>query len=180
MNYEDNIKKKIGKDHGFKTPEGFLEPVYKQVMNTLPERKPFKVPQRTVWQRMRPYLYLTAMFLGLWATMKIVAQLQVAPQETISLDNPPALVAQALSTPDVTNQIDLSQDVSDLAIAGDIAANYDSFEDFEKDFDYEFTAQVDGIDVEALQQNISSDNQSNDQVADTDDDFYYDYYYALL
>lgn len=177
MNYEENIKKKIGKDSGLKVPEGdFLSPVYKQVMTNLPERKPFEMPHRSMWQRMRPYVYLAAMFAGLWCTMKIVTRLTTKPQEVISLDNPPALVAQAIETPEVVNELNLPQQASDISIVTEAAVTYDNIDEFEKDFDYQFSPEVKEIDIDALQKEFADDNLSDDFYYDLSDDYLYDYY----
>lgn len=175
MNYEDNIKKKIGKNHGFKTPEDFLEPSYKKVMETLPERKPVAPIRRTPWQRMRPYMYLAAMFIGLWATMKIVTQLQLSRQQPVSLDNPPALVAQAIASPEVGDQLNIAQQANDIAIAENTLADYDNFSDFEKDFDYRFTDEVNDIDLDAMRSELAIESPDDDYDYNFDD-FYYDYY----
>lgn len=187
MNHEDIIKKKIGKNHGFKVPEGFLEPVYKQVRENLPERKPIEFPQRTMWQRVRPYVYLAAMFLGLWATMKIVTTLKVQQQPVVSLDNPPALVAQAISTPEVEEQLNLAMEANDIAIVNDAVAAYDNIEDFQQDFDYQFEDKVQDIDIEALRTEAVTNENSSDAPEiqiddidfDIDEDLFYDYYAML-
>lgn len=178
MKDEDIIKRKIGKEHGFKVPEGFLEPVYKDVMEHLPERKPVVEPRRTMWQTIRPYVYLAAMFMGLWCTMKIVSQMQTSRQQ-VSLDNPPALVAQAVSTPEV--EVHLARQTNDVDIVGDVVADYDNIDEFEDDFDYEFTEQVEDIDVKAMQQEFAKQEGSDeDNIDDYEfDDYYYDYYASL-
>lgn len=179
MDHEKIIKNKIGKDHGFKTPDGFLEPVYEKVSRNLPERVVMQAPPRTFWQRVKPYVYLAAMFAGLWCTMKIVSQMQISRTEKISLDNPPALVAQALSTPEVESQMNFVGEVNDLDIMTDAVASYDNIDEFKEDFDYEFTDQVADIDVRALQAELMTDDTSSTGDDDFDEDFYYDYYASI-
>lgn len=178
MKREDILNKKIGKDHGFRTPEGFLEELYRNTSAQLPERKPIAPIKRTTWQTIRPYVYLAAMFAGIWCTMKMVSQMQISQQPHISLDNPPALVAQAISAPEVVQELELPQQANDAAIISEAAAGYDNIEEFEEDFNYEFNPQVDNIDVDQLQQELSetqSDKLSNDEI----DELYYDYYAYL-
>ena len=64
---------------------------------------------------------------------------------------------------------------------GDVAANYDDMSDFEKDFDYQFTDEVEDIDVKAMQQEFArEDVADDDSLEDYDfDEFYYDYYASL-
>lgn len=181
MKNEDIIKRKIGKGHGFKVPEGFLEPVRKDLLGKLPERKPVVAPRRTMWQTIRPYVYLAAMFMGLWCTMKIVTQMQTSRHPEVSLDNPPALVARAVTSPEVEAQLNIAQQANDVDIVGDVAANYDDMSDFEKDFDYQFTDEVEDIDVKAMQQEFAREDASDDDMLDDYDfdEFYYDYYASL-
>lgn len=178
MDHEKIIKDKIGKDHGFKVPDGFLEPVYETVGSNLPERPVMKAPPRTFWQRVRPYVYLAAMFAGLWCTMKIVSQMQISKSEKVSLDNPPALVAQALATPEVEARLNIPGELNDMDIVSDAVVSYDNIEEFKEDFDYEFTEQVADIDVRDLQNELVADDSSSSD-DDFDDDFYYDYYASL-
>ncbi len=181
MDPEKIIKDKIGKNHGFKVPDGFLEPMIDSMGRNLPQRPIMKAPPRTLWQRVRPYVYLAAMFVGLWCTMKIVSQMQISRSAKVSLDNPPALVAQALSSPEVDAQLNLSGELNDMDIVSDVVGSYDNIEEFKEDFDYEFSEQVADIDVRALQEEFASDlSSSGDEDSDDfDEDFYYDYYASL-
>lgn len=182
MNHEDKLKEKIGTSHGFKVPEGFLEPVIKNISDTLPERKAPMAPDRTLWQKVRAYVYLAAMFAGLWCTMKIVTDLKVSNRQEVSLDNPPALVAQAMDTPEVVEQLNVPQQASDAAIVADAVLSYDDIDDFAEDFDYEFSPEVDNIDVKTIQAELSKENTADHEETYPDDEFYYDYYdyYAAL
>lgn len=72
MKEEDSILKKAGKENAFKVPEGYFENLTSEVMNALPEKKPtLKVEQPTMWARMRPLLYMAAMFIGAFLIIRI-------------------------------------------------------------------------------------------------------------
>ncbi|WP_291529725.1 hypothetical protein [Bacteroides sp. UBA939] len=65
MKEEDNILKKIGKENVFHVPEGYFENLTSEVMSRLPEKeKPAFKREPTKWERIKPWLYMTAMFVG--------------------------------------------------------------------------------------------------------------------
>ena len=106
MNLEDKIKQKYGTDTGFTVPEGYFEQAFSEIASKLPEHPGRQVPpQLSRWQRLKPYVYLAAMFAGIWCTMKMVTMISNSPQQEVSLDNPPTLVAEAMSNPEVVAQM---------------------------------------------------------------------------
>ncbi len=66
MKEEDKIQKKIGTGNPFRTPDGYFEHLTSEVMSRLPEKEALTAVQQvpTMWQKMRPWLYMTAMFIG--------------------------------------------------------------------------------------------------------------------
>lgn len=66
MNEEDTLLKKIGKEHSFKVPEGYFENLTSEVMNKLPEKEKIvlKEEQSGKWTKLKPFIYLAAMFIG--------------------------------------------------------------------------------------------------------------------
>lgn len=66
MKEEDNILKKIGTENAFRVPGGYFENLTSEVMNRLPEKeKPaFEKREVTMWERVKPWVYMTAMFAG--------------------------------------------------------------------------------------------------------------------
>jgi hypothetical protein len=74
---EEKILAKYRRDTGYRAPEGFLDAAFEKIsaakgdLPKAPELKP-----RTRWQIVRPYVYLAAMFAGIWCTMKILATYQ--------------------------------------------------------------------------------------------------------
>lgn len=106
MNSEDKLKNNFGTDAGFRVPDGFFDKKFAQIASELPAYPEVKTVQLSRWQRLKPYVYLAAMFAGIWCTLKMVTMMGDGiqnPVAPLSLDNPPQLVAQALSTPDVVN-----------------------------------------------------------------------------
>lgn len=65
MKEEDTLLKKIGKEHSFKVPEGYFENLTSEVMNKLPEKEKVALMEEpTAWTRMKPWVYMAAMFVG--------------------------------------------------------------------------------------------------------------------
>ena len=66
MKEGDKIQKKIGTENPFRVPEGYFENLTSEVMNRLPEKEKLIAVQTepTMWQKVRPWLYMTAMFIG--------------------------------------------------------------------------------------------------------------------
>lgn len=66
MREEDKILKKVGTENPFRIPDGYFENLASEVMNRLPEKEKPAVLQRepTRWEKIRPWLYMTAMFVG--------------------------------------------------------------------------------------------------------------------
>ena len=76
MKTENDILSKLGNDSGMKVPEGYFADFASRMAKELPtqdfenEQSP-KVLPRSRWQQMRPYIYLAAMFMGIWCMMKM-------------------------------------------------------------------------------------------------------------
>lgn len=73
MNNND-IFDKAGRRSGMTVPEGFFEDFNRRMAASLPEQeweKAPKVTKRTRWQAIRPYVYLAAMFMGIWCMMQM-------------------------------------------------------------------------------------------------------------
>ncbi len=66
------ILTKLGKDPGFKVPEHYFDDFNKRMAESLPEVKITPVDARpSMWVRVRPYVYMAAMFAGIWCMMKV-------------------------------------------------------------------------------------------------------------
>ena len=66
MKEEDNILKKVGKENVFRVPDGYFENLASEVMRQLPEKETpaFVRREPTRWERIKPWLYMAAMFVG--------------------------------------------------------------------------------------------------------------------
>ena len=77
MKREDStILNKYGKDPGFKVPENYFDDFNKKMAAMLPDVEITPVDVKpTMWQRVRPLVYLAAMFAGVWCMMSVFTHL---------------------------------------------------------------------------------------------------------
>jgi hypothetical protein len=69
---DSTILTKYGKDSGFKVPDNYFDDFNKRMASMLPdvEITPIDV-KPTTWQRIRPLVYMAAMFAGVWCMMNV-------------------------------------------------------------------------------------------------------------
>lgn len=69
-----DILSKIDHQSGMTVPDNFFEDFNRHMIEALPEQsweKPSpRIMPRSFWSRVRPYVYMAAMFLGIWCMMK--------------------------------------------------------------------------------------------------------------
>ena len=77
MKREDStILNKYGKDPGFKVPENYFDDFNKKMAAMLPDVEITPVDVKpTMWQRVRPLVYLAAMFAGVWCIVSVFTRL---------------------------------------------------------------------------------------------------------
>ena len=71
MKEENDILSTIGKDSGFKVPENYFSDFAEKMAKSLPNQVIEPLPQPTLWHRVRPCIYMAAMFAGIWCMMQI-------------------------------------------------------------------------------------------------------------
>ena len=76
MKDEQDIIKKCGKENPFTVPQGYFEDFTHNLMAQLPEPKEEPCPEITVWQRIKPLLYMAAMFIGMILCARAVLNTQ--------------------------------------------------------------------------------------------------------
>lgn len=65
MREEDKILRKVGTENPFKVPEGYFDNLTSEIMTFIPEETPAKVVKMpTIWDKMKPWAYMAAMFAG--------------------------------------------------------------------------------------------------------------------
>ncbi|MBO5052735.1 MAG: hypothetical protein J6C44_00660 [Muribaculaceae bacterium] len=97
---------------GIKVPEGYFEDFAARMSQILPERPELDVrkitPPRSIWQRVRPYAFMAAMFAGVWCMLKMFTMMSGVSTE-ISFDNDPVLSDAA------SNDIIVSEIIDDVS-----------------------------------------------------------------
>lgn len=95
MKHFDDIESSVGRDTGFKVPEGYFEGLMDKLESKLPPfQAPQPVPKPSAWRRISPYVYMAAMFMGIWCMMKMFHTMTQTPGA--SLDSPPEAVAMMI------------------------------------------------------------------------------------
>jgi len=64
------LQKKYGKKNPFTVPEGYFDHFAEELMNQLPEKETTPLPQIKLWDRVKPWVYMAAMFVGLMFTIR--------------------------------------------------------------------------------------------------------------
>ena len=92
-----DIEKHRPKGDGMTVPEGYFEDFAVKMAGQLPFREELDVPEarsakvvNTRWTKVRPYVYMAAMFAGAWCLLKMFS-LMTANPEDLSLDSYPVL-----------------------------------------------------------------------------------------
>ncbi len=98
MNTDNNILEKLNHRDGMTVPDGYFADFASRMAASLPEaeweKKP-KVLPRSFWDKVRPYVYLAAMFAGIWCMMSLVDVFKASSTDAIFDNN--QLLAQALN-----------------------------------------------------------------------------------
>lgn len=116
----DNAENRLPKSDGMTVPEGYFEDFASRMTASLPERPELehigKETERTPWQRFRPYVYMAAMFAGVWLMLKMFTMLTVT--SPVPFDSNPT-IAEALSNDAFVNEYVIS-DISEWDLYDDL------------------------------------------------------------
>jgi len=120
---DSNILGKIGRRDGMIVPDGFFDNFARRMQAELPDNPDAEhtrvIAPKTVWERIRPFVYMAAMFAGIWCMLKMFS-LMSSPADPLSIESYPEL-ADALGdeqfmkeyVADELNQWDLIDELSD-------------------------------------------------------------------
>lgn len=149
MNKEDLLYNKYGKDPHMTVPDDYFENVYKEISSKLPEYPQERTAgDLTTWQKLRPYVYLAAMFAGIWCMMQMF-HIASGNITKLSLDNPPAQIAMAMQDNSLSEEFGfLDVDSSaEIELVNDIVSTYENINDFERDFGYVIDSKYDDMEL---------------------------------
>ena len=78
---------------GMTVPDGYFRGFAERMASELPDKQPAVVEMpRSLWQKTRPYIYLAAMFAGIWCMLQMFAMMGgTGVSGAITPDNNPVL-----------------------------------------------------------------------------------------
>lgn len=133
MGTRHDIFEKVGRRTGYTVPDNYFDSVRSKIMANLPEYQEPKVEKLSRWRKIQPYLYMAAMFAGIWCMMKMFHMMTTSD---LSLDNPPEVVALAMAENDhLYYRMSETDNSGVFQLEEEICDTYSSFDDFKKDFD---------------------------------------------
>lgn len=147
MGKDKELKQKYGNDLGFRVPDGYFDTLNSRIMDQLPSypAMPHNI-EMSRWERLKPYVYLAAMFAGIWLMMNMLNHLS-GGFGTVSLENPPEQIVSAMSDyPSEVGMRNVAQ--ASFNLEADITDSYDSISDFADDFGYEFRSEYANMTVD--------------------------------
>lgn len=108
------ILDKLGKEPGFKVPEGYFEAFNERMEAMLPEVEITDVSLRpSLWVRIRPYVYMAAMFAGIWCMMQVFNTLSGANKMELTASE---VATEMMVNEQVAEEFMLQGSVSDAAL----------------------------------------------------------------
>lgn len=128
MKSEEYIDQKVGRRLPFNVPENYFENLPGRVELALP---PFPEAPKAVrlsnWHRLRPYIYLAAMFAGIWCMMKVFHSMSAMSE---ALDAPAEHIAMVMENP---AEYGIPEDTyEDFELESEIAESFSSPEELRK------------------------------------------------
>ena len=117
MKNQSDILNRIDRKDGLTVPEGYFENFAAKMIESLPYRDEAEKPvaiihaPATFWSRVRPYVYLAAMFAGIWCMLKMFS-LMVSPTDANNVIDRNPVLAEAIGSDAFINDYvfdDLSQ-----------------------------------------------------------------------
>lgn len=107
--HNDKIENNLPDRDGMTVPQGYFDDFVARMSAALPERPEIEghlpVLKRSPWQRVRPYVYMVAMFAGVWCMLKLFTMFTA--QGPVPFESNP-IVAEALSNDYFVNEYVIS------------------------------------------------------------------------
>lgn len=115
---ETDLLKRCGTENPFTVPEGYFERFTEQLMEKLPEREAQPAPKLTLWTRVKPWVYMAAMFCGLMLSVRMFvgekqSQSPAATSETTDFTEVPDEYIDPIVNQTMTDDYTLYQYLTD-------------------------------------------------------------------
>lgn len=104
MSKESEILGRAAHRDGMTVPEGYFDEFASRMSAMLPDRPELAAPvvaPRSLWQRVRPYVYMAAMFAGVWCMLKMFAIMTGGPVQPLETNT---IMAEAMGNDAFVNQ----------------------------------------------------------------------------
>ena len=98
MKPTNDILSKVNHRQGLTVPDGYFADFNKRMADMLPPQE-WEQPssataaQKTFWMKIRPYVYMAAMFAGVWLMMNMFDMMRPADGANLAIDKNPVLTA---------------------------------------------------------------------------------------
>ena len=84
MNKKENTLDRLKGKQPFRVPEGYMEGLTNRIMESLPEPPVMEAESVSLVERIRPWLYLAAVFAGMGLFFKAIIGVDSAREDTLS------------------------------------------------------------------------------------------------
>ncbi len=84
MKEDTELKNRLGNENPFKVPEGYFENIVPEIMKQLPEAEVQKSGEISMWEKVKPWVYMVAMFCGLMFGLRVMMMDKPLSRDTVS------------------------------------------------------------------------------------------------
>ena len=97
MKTDPDILDRLNRDSGMTVPDGYFDDIAAHMSSILPERPEAEstaviLERPTIWSRVRTYVYMAAMFAGVWCMLKMFTLMSGTDGHN-TIDSNPVLAA---------------------------------------------------------------------------------------
>ena len=128
MSKIDEILTKVDHKAGYKVPEGYFADFTSKMMEALPEKKIEEHRKPTREMRIRPFIYMAAMFGGVWLMLYMFNDLMGHSSSSLQYDEQ---IADAMQDDKTATELMKTGQFSDYDILNDIYENGESAENID-------------------------------------------------
>lgn len=105
MKQEDDLLKKVGTKNPFKVPNNYFENFNKNIIEKFPEKNVTPEKEITLWDKVKPWIYMAAMFAGIMLMFKMFNTISENAQVTNNKKTAPIEAVDNYNTmPDISDQ----------------------------------------------------------------------------
>ena len=84
MKEDTELKNRLGNENPFKVPEGYFENIVPEIMKQLPEAEVQESGEIRMWEKVKPWVYMVAMFCGLMFGLRVMMMDKPLSRDTVS------------------------------------------------------------------------------------------------